>query len=377
MYNVHQHWDPLKVCIVGKSYNAKFYDYIKNKKVRKVFYQIAEETEEDYQKLINVLESFGVQVLRPEVSDNYKDNIFQGAIMKPPMTPRDISAMIGNNFYIDTGNIEERWHALKGSDWPEEIPESFDSTPPWIQKELLKTFKSNFVGEFSYHNIIQKLKKNCNIIYNQKISTASTTRIGKDLYFGTETLDQETNGLYEKYSAMFPDYRCHVVSTDGHADGNFCPVVPGLILSLKLDLYGKDYTSYDRTFPGWEVIYLKDQSWDSVLPFLLLKQKNEGKWWVPGHELNDDFTNFVEKWMNHWVGYVEETVFDVNILVVDKKNVICNNYNQKVFDAFSRYGITPHVVNFRHRYFWDGGLHCITSDVHREGTLHDYFPERI
>jgi hypothetical protein len=376
MYNVHQHWDPLKVCIVGKSYNAKFYDYIKNKKVRKVFYQIAEETEEDYQKLINVLESFGVQVLRPEISDNYKDNIFQGAIMKPPMTPRDISAMIGNNFYIDTGNIEERWHALKGSDWPEEIPESFDSIPPWIQKELLKTFKSNFVGEFSYHNIIQKLKKNCNIIYNQKISTAATTRIGKDLYFGTETLDQETNGLYEKYSAMFPDYRCHVVSTDGHADGNFCPVVPGLILSLKLDLYGKDYTSYDRTFPGWEVLYLKDQSWDSVLPFLLLKQKNEGKWWVPGHELNDDFTNFVEKWMNHWVGYVEETVFDVNILVVDKKNVICNNYNQKVFDAFSRYGITPHVVNFRHRYFWDGGLHCITSDVHREGTLHDYFPER-
>ena len=35
MYNVYQHWDPLKVCIVGKSYNAKFYDYIKNKKVRK------------------------------------------------------------------------------------------------------------------------------------------------------------------------------------------------------------------------------------------------------------------------------------------------------------------------------------------------------
>ena len=377
MYNVYQHWDPLKVCIVGKSYNAKFYDYIKNKKVRKVFYQIAEETEEDYQKLINVLESFGVQVLRPEVSDNYKDNIFQGTISPPPMTPRDISAMIGNNFYIDTGNIEERWNALRGSDWPEEVPESFNSTPPWIQEELLKTFNSNFVGEFSYHNVIQKLKKNCNIIYNQKISAATTTRIGKDLYFGTETLDQKTDGLYEKYSAMFPNYRCHVVSTDGHADGNFCPVVPGLILSLKLDLYGKDYTSYDRTFPGWEVIYLKDQIWDSILPFLLLKQKNKGKWWVPGHELNDDFTNFVEKWMNHWVGYVEETVFDINILVVDKKNVICNNYNQKVFDAFSRYGITPHIVNFRHRYFWDGGLHCITSDVHRDGTLHDYFPERI
>jgi len=26
--------------------------------------------------------------------------------------------------------------------------------------------------------------------------------------------------------------------------------------------------------------------------------------------------------------------------------------------------------------FWDGGLHCITSDIHREGTLKDYFPQR-
>ena len=28
-----------------------------------------------------------------------------------------------------------------------------------------------------------------------------------------------------------------------------------------------------------------------------------------------------------------------------------------------RHDITPHIVNFRHRYFWDGGLHCITSDI--------------
>jgi len=38
--------------------------------------------------------------------------------------------------------------------------------------------------------------------------------------------------------------------------------------------------------------------------------------------------------------------------------------------------ITPHVLNFRHRYFWDGGLHCITSDLHREGDQQDYFPNR-
>ena len=59
-----------------------------------------------------------------------------------------------------------------------------------------------------------------------------------------------------------------------------------------------------------------------------------------------------------------------------KHNVICNNYNEKVFKKFEEYGITPHVINFRHRYFWDGGIHCITSDLDRDGERIDYFPER-
>jgi hypothetical protein len=113
-----------------------------------------------------------------------------------------------------------------------------------------------------------------------------------------------------------------------------------------------------------------------VKSFLDLKSKNQGKWWVPGHELNDEFTEYVETWMSHWVGYVEETVFDVNMLVIDENNVICNGYNEQVFQAFDRHNITPHIVNFRHRYFWDGGLHCVTADIHREGAQKDYFPER-
>lgn len=108
----------------------------------------------------------------------------------------------------------------------------------------------------------------------------------------------------------------------------------------------------------------------------ILKSKNHGRWWIPGEEMNDEVTDFVNHWMNDWVGFVEETVFDVNMLVVDEKNVICNNYNEKTFRAFERFGVTPHVCNFRHRYFWDGGLHCITLDLVRRGPRLDYFPHR-
>jgi len=370
VYSVHQHWDPLKVCIVGKSYSPKFYDYISDKNIRSVFYKIAEETEEDYQKLIELLTSFNVQILRPDVSDNYTDYLEYGKILPPPMTPRDISAMIGNNFYIDINDLKHSWEKMRGVDWPVNYPKNFEDIPAFVLDEL-KSFNFTWRKEnLSYNSILKHIEKHSNIIYDKNINSAMTTRVGKDLYFGTSAPFQDTGSVKNKADMLFPEYRCHVVNTEGHTDSSFCPVIPGLIVSLE------DLPSYELTFPNWEVVYLPNQSWDQVLPFLQLKEKNYGKWWVPGQELNNDFTNFVEKWLTHWVGFVEETVFDVNMLVIDQKNVVCNNYNQKVFDAFARYGITPHIINFRHRYFWDGGLHCITSDVHREGTMQNYFPER-
>ena len=169
---------------------------------------------------------------------------------------------------------------------------------------------------------------------------------------------------------MFPDYRVHGVSTPGHSDGAMAPVCPGLIISINSAMDFKD------TFPDWEVVHLKGESWAKVEPFLQMKSKNQGKWWIPGEESNQDLVDYIDTWLSDWVTYVEESVFDVNMLSIDEHNVICNGYNEKVFDAFERYNITPHVINFRHRFFWDGGLHCITSDLSREGSMNDYFPDR-
>jgi hypothetical protein len=365
-YNVYQHWDPLKVCIVGKSYGPEFYSFIENSRARNVMERIAEETEEDYQTLIKLLESFNVSVLRPDVPSDYRQCLnFGGTIAPPPMTPRDYSAMIGNDFYFDMLDLSTQWDIFKGVDWPATCPEVI---PDWIHEELKNNFKFNdFNRPVFYNSLLDQIRPHCNVIIDQHVDSAMTTRIGKDLYFGTTSYTQDQEMLRKKEQQRFPDYRCHVVNSGGHSDGTFCPVVPGLIVSLQ------DIPTYAESFPNWEVIYLPGQSWDKIQPFLQLKEKNRGKWWVPGEELNDDFTEFVESWLGHWVGYVEETVFDVNMLVIDEKNVVCNNYNEDVFKAFVRYGITPHVINFRHRFFWDGGLHCITSDVHREGTMKDYF----
>jgi N-dimethylarginine dimethylaminohydrolase len=86
--------------------------------------------------------------------------------------------------------------------------------------------------------------------------------------------------------------------------------------------------------------------------------------------------DYVETWFKDWVGYSEESVFDVNVLNIDEKNVIVNGYNKTVFDTFERYGITAHICPIRHRYFWDGGIHCVTLDLDRLGSKKDWFPDR-
>ena len=388
-YSVYQHWDPLRVCAVGRSYPPEFYSFITNSRVRAVMERIAQETEEDYQKLISVLEKFNVKIIRADLDQDLSKYRANDKGFRPNlMTPRDYTAMIGDKFFMPTPNLfnpldklTNRWDEIRGNFWPGQAPKSpeeFDAMPDWIKEELDQVYN---ITPAVYTDIIQDHRpllpletdvsaQGNEIIYNTGVSTATMVRMGRDLYFGTKAYDDDLPAVKEKYSAMFPNHRCHVINTGGHADGVLCAANPGLLISLR------DVPDYANTFPDWEVVYLPNQSWNAIPQWLELKAKNRGKWWVPGEELNDEFTDYVEGWMNHWVGYVEESVFDVNMLVIDKKNIICNNYNEAVFKAFDRYGITPHIVNFRHRYFWDGGLHCITSDLHREGVMEDYFPER-
>ena len=445
MHSVYQHWDPLKVCAVGRSFPPEFYSRIKNPKVRNAMERVAIETEEDYQKIISKLEEFNVEILRTDISENIEDYCNKDGVVvqPPPMCPRDFTGMVGDTFYMPGGAYGENFDvdtlfdhtlwllgtkdfdnirnpvACKLAQKIEDILNPGHGASPRASlmkfqsritnkykifrykgkefqfyhlksivdfteiKEMIIQAQCQTIGSnvkfpnnkkvYAFQSIKDWLVKNdIPIVYDEYVNTATTTRVGKDLYFGNVNLidgvSQDT--LNPRWQKLFPDYRVYTVEVGGHADGSFCPVVPGLILSFK------DEEKYKKTFPGWEVVSLPDEGWKKVDNFLKVKEKNRGKWWIQGEEDNDDLIDYIETWLGDWVTYVEETVFDVNMLVIDEKNVICNGYNKTVMDAFERYGITPHIINFRHRYFWDGGLHCNTSDISRIGERKDYFPDR-
>jgi hypothetical protein len=304
------------------------------------------------------------------------------------MTPRDYIGSYNNNVFIDSlpddyDLIGHVYYNVRNASWPssDKIRNVFDleKLPSHIISELRNNFnldeviKTNrrrsleLVARKSVQDRLAKhgidtIFQNISDTTGQFANNAGVTRLGKDLYVPDwfKLPAELTNG----------DYRINYYPGNSHADSCFCAVVPGLILSIT------NYQTYKDTFPGWEVVDLPGESWDKVQPFLDLKKKNKGKWWIPGEEKNDALTESINQWLDHWVGFVEETVFDVNMLVINEKNVIVNNYNKKVFDALAKYNVTPHICNFRHRYFWDGGLHCITADLDREGKMNDYFPNR-
>lgn len=407
MLSVYQHWDPLKICAVGKSYPPEFYKFIENHRVRSVMEKIAQETEEDYQKLIGVLDSFNVQVVRTDISDNPEDHFWSGAYSQPPMTPRDHMLMVGETCFLPDANgsdlsfisheqlnfdmfydefeilkeglnVNNREKIVKG------ISEKLEEMDPKLKKGFVDKLKVKFRS--INHNPLKTFPHNANIdsfssirklvsnrgnkmVSGTGINGATTIRLGKDLYFGTVIgFDDIKSHIKEVDSHLTESFRYNIVNVKTHADAVICPVKPGLVISLT------DSANFEKTFPGWEVIELRGQGYEKFTPeFYRLKEKNGGKWWVPGQESNNDFTDFVETYLKDWILYVEESVFDLSMLIIDENNVICSVENPQLMKAFERHGITPHIVNFRHRFFWDGGIHCVTSDLHRDGTMKDLF----
>jgi hypothetical protein len=196
----------------------------------------------------------------------------------------------------------------------------------------------------------------------QEFDAPSVTVIGQHLI--VDCRDQLW--LADYIAQRFPDRTVIPVFIGGHNDAVFCPVRPGLIVSTY------HHNNYTDTFPGWTVKYIENQSWNAVPGWRQYKHANVDKWWVPDSDNNPEFSKFVDTWLGHWLGYVKETVFDVNMLQIDENTILVNNYNKEMFEFFKSHAIEPIITPFRHRFFWDGGIHCITGDLYRQGESETY-----
>jgi len=385
MYSVYQHWDPLKTCLVGKTYPPEFYSWIKNAQTRRQFEKLAEETEEDYQALVTLLENkFGVTVFRPEFPADWSELYIDGKWVQPPTAPRDYFLMIENKFWVPSvPNASHAWSVFyrqnKESWWPDYVrPSDFYSALPEYAKDIGEKFaKFNAVDQRHldsklgfYSHVFDHIKDQGNeIVYTELdfINGCFVSRIGENLFFATQTYQDDKHAILSSVNSLFPQTSNRLFNAGGHGDAVYCPIAPGLIISLN------DVPTYADTFPDWEVVYLPPSNYSHMREFETSMKRNKGRWFMPGFEQDNNLIHMVDHYFDEWVGQVSETVFDVNILIVDPKNIVVSTHNDLVEDACQRHGIEVHVVPFRHKYFWDCGIHCVTNDLNRNGSIQNFF----
>jgi len=388
MYSVYQHWDPLQVCLVGRTYPPEFYNWIKQSSTRERFEKLAQETEEDYQNLIALLQNkFGVEIYRPEFPEDLSSLYIDNKWVQPPTAPRDYFLMIQDKFWIPKiPNASHAWGVFyrqnKQTWWPDYArPADFYESLPEYASDIKKNFEQFSIIDQQhldaklgfYSHVFEHIKSQGNqIAYTDLdfINGCFVSRIGKDLYFATQTYYDNKKTILDQVNQLFPNTRNYVVNAGGHGDAVYCPITPGLIISLN------DIPTYADTFPDWEVVYLPPSNYAHMREFEFSMKRNKGRWFMPGFEQDHTLIQMVDHYFGEWVGQVSETVFDVNILIVDPKNIIVSSHNDLVEKACYRHGINVHIVPFRHKYFWDCGIHCVTNDLNRNGNMQNYFPSR-
>ena len=289
--------------------------------VPKVIQKVLEETEEDLFEIKKTYESLGVEVLRF------------------PVDAIDETISVRNGFIV----VDDHMY----------ITDKLDSLAGFYASIDKKTFVNH--SDMEYDRSLPNSDDPAGYCPNIFVS---------DEY---AILDGLGDSAYKYWRGLLKNKRKIITAfNEGHSDGIYCNVADKIWLTNGNAL---NFKKYWPTIPTMELSTTNSgevNHWKPVEDQLRELEKTNGRYMVHKHELDHDDMNFIDDYLANWVGYCEETLFDINMSVIDQNNVMAISQNSLVYDKLESLGVKVHKVPFRHRFFWDGGLHCITNDLVRE-----------
>ena len=203
------------------------------------------------------------------------------------------------------------------------------------------------------------------IVNGDYTDTANYLRCGNDVFYTSDFGDQGTKEgqlfVNEQFKSINTDVKLHQIDNVGaHLDGSIFFVRPGLLLSAipKKDL--------PYCLQSWDVI-------DCTIPEA--KPINSANVWgdLFRHKHKKFHPFILEKWLWYKHTNPEETVWSINALSINEQCVMMSGYNKYVFDELKKYKIECIDLGLKSLDFWDGGLHCFTNELERQGDCVDYF----
>ena len=340
-------WDQLEEVIVGNPLKARFPtpdlstqlaefpDRPLSEIPRGPFPQrIIEETEEDLNEFVGILEGLGITVKRPETwpheasfsTINWQSQGYYN------YCPRDVLLVIGDHI-IETPNVI-RSRAQEAFSYRTLLLDYMKSGAKWYSAPKPMLLDSLFEGV----DLDKPTPRNDEPAFD----AANILRFGQDLIYLVSATGNEMGG--EWLQTMLGDkFRVHFLKDvyyGSHIDSTFVALRPGLILCNPARV---NEDTLPEILKQWKVIY------------------------SPPMEDTDRFdTAYRSKCIgSDWI--------DMNSFSISPKLVVVDRHQTALMKLLEKEGLDVIPLELRHSKMLGGGFHCVSLDVRRKGTLQRYF----
>jgi N-dimethylarginine dimethylaminohydrolase len=339
-------WDQLEEVIVGNplrarfptpdrsTQEAEFPDRSLAEIPRGPFPQyIIEETEEDLNEFVRVLEGLGVTVKRPQTwpHDATFSTIHWQSQGYYNYCPRDVMLVIGDHI-IETPNVI-RSRAQETYSYRDLLLDYMKSGAKWYSAPKPMLLDSLFDVD---------LEKPTPRNDEPAFDAANVLRFGEDLIYLVSSTGNELGGRWLQ-TILGDKFRVHFLKDvyyGSHIDSTFVALRPGLIL-CNPERINND--TLPKILKQWKVIY------------------------SPPMENTDRYdADYLSKSIgSDWI--------DMNALSISPNLVVVDRDQTALIRLLEKEGLDVVPLKLRHSKMLGGGFHCVTLDIRRTGPMGRYF----
>lgn len=356
----------LRHILVGDCYEPNSFihpDHELEDQVQSIF----QKTKEDLQELAKIFHDEGVKVSRPKLKYQPDTNLklLNDDTIKhlnQPMQPRDVMGVFGNKIIESFTHHNSR--LIENFCYRDTVMDMFDSGSNIISMPIPDTFEDSHRG----HGELYEQQKA--IICD----SANLIKCGKHILHSKAFTDKETmkkatsttRGM-EWFKRNLPEFEFIEVQHYGHIDGKISIIRPGLLVTW-------DKRFVPEQMSNWDIIVVDSQHRKGKL-FPNYRPSYEVRQLLPEYFnelLETKYYSKLKQDFSHWIGSVKETVFTVNATSINEDTVVITGYDKDLYNQLESRGVK--VINWdaKWRYFWDGGVHCCTVDLERDGDQENY-----
>lgn len=347
-------YDPLEEIIVGDVYTPEDVSAFFTGKNPSGFYQILEETKQDFDNLADFLSKGNIKVHRPDVYA-YKQQIslpnFNVMFPMSPVAPRDQYKVIGNKILQTYTSLSDRY--FDGLSYYKIFQQLFDQEYNWISQPapMLTDLTLDDLYYIDQARTTYKEKLVDRLLWH----TATMCPVGDAIIVNSQGPGTQ-RGL-EWVKRNLPEF--HFVSNEYTRLNNFGHIDHGFFMI--------DDETVVADGIGWVPNVLKNKKIIDVSPYITKIQPRTQ--YLADFQLNQGTTDlkWVDEYLENWRGFIQQVCFNLNVLVIDRHNVVFPQEIPDLFKFLKTHNIDCHVCEQRHFVYWDSGIHCSTLDLKRRG----------